>query len=128
MYNLYLLWISVHGSKDGMLLGKNVLSKSNISSVHLSKLGVNANIVLSSCSVGGYKKDEPNIAEWMQLSAGPERRVYAPAINFRADDLFCENVGQDVKENWKFIKSGKDYTANISYDESLGKSIRSSQL
>lgn len=75
---IVLLYVQAHGSPDGVWLGDKPTRKHEVGGIDFSKLEKRALIILYSCNTGVFSKMSFNVAEKVQLAAGPDYRVIAP--------------------------------------------------
>lgn len=144
------LWINAHGTSNSIDLGfRSVVGEESttkglqgrifpspcIRSLNFSQLSPNADIVLNSCSVGEKNENSMNFAEWVQIYAGANRKVYAPneaGVSAELVETASENkfrlytiersIYNLLTLNFKkFLFEKKDITADISYDSAINK-------
>lgn len=130
------LWIHGHGSSECLYLTNgngikgekaNSHSEESIRDLYFAKLAPEADIVLKACDIGKENPDLMSFAEWVQIYAGPHRKVYAPKNKPLGDWTFYN----PTLKKWTYygfpslkIPFTFNITANISYDESFKKAVR----
>ncbi|NGX46648.1 MAG: hypothetical protein K1000chlam3_00008 [Chlamydiae bacterium] len=127
------LWLNGHGTSESMQLNSSNIVigeafplnlEECIHSVHFSKLEPNADIVLSGCSLGKENLESINFAEWVQIYAGPHRKVHAPFASLISDwDIF-----NPISRKWTFYGVPRlrlpltfNITAKISHEAAIQK-------
>lgn len=127
-----LLILRMHGSPNGISSSENETIKSSpcclstndfdVRAIHYSKLAPDATIVLHACSTGKDPSEEtvitaiPSLAEWVQVYAGPNRKVVAAIKDTTKDSLIRNEEGK-----LSFIEDNTDITAPINYESALKK-------
>lgn len=127
-----LLILRMHGSPTGIRSSENEIIKSSpcclstndfdVRAIHYSKLAPDATIVLDACSTGKDPSEEtdittfPSLAEWVQVYAGPNRKVVAALKNTTEESLSRNEEGKI-----SFIEDNTDITAPINYESALKK-------
>lgn len=96
-----LLMFRCHGNPTAMKcsetenLKNSFLDGYDVRGIHYSKLAPDAKIILSSCSTGTPLSNAPNISEWMQIYAGPNRQVISPGDKITSQDLYYFSVSNE---------------------------------
>lgn len=112
------LWINAHGSWAHLNFGSHPkngrINLSNFSLVAWKQLDKPADIVLGSCSSGESIKGGINIADLIQIVAGPMRRVHAPSGTFPYDGTYLDRSKKKVSYGFRNMW-GMDITSDISF-------------
>lgn len=142
--NIKKLWLTAHGNTNKIALGDdNIIGEFpiytikdtlraffgskvqnvSVSKINLSKLDPKADIILSSCCVGGNTGvvGSLNIAEWFQVYAGKDKRVYAPRALLPSNGT-KQTIASNGVANYHFTGLlGTDITSDISYSKATAK-------
>lgn len=81
-----LLYFKTHGNKlSHLYLGEQEVDGPSMCQLRFDLLEPDATILLSACKAGAPLENSPNMAEWIQLAAGPERIIYAAKTTIYGD-------------------------------------------
>ncbi len=113
------LWISCHASPLSMELDAKSIGVDGTTKFNFSNLGRDADIVLDMCSAGKPFNNRLNIAQMIQLQAGPNRKVHCATSTLPWNGTSCI-VNEGSKNKWSFKSLlGFNITADISYKDAF---------